>query len=143
MKEMDDRRAHIIGSALNLEKEGPLIIGLNDLVRDVLFSMQLLSERASQQIEMKLNKSVISCLKSPPLHFGENSLPPIEEVISNCRTEEKAKKMTATQLCRKSLREKMFRVCLKKVCFHIKLPQSAKEYITAVNPLCAYKLYPR
>ena len=111
LKDMDDKRAHIIGAATNIEKEGPLKINLGDMVREVLYSMQLISERVLTQLETKSSKAALVCLKNSPLNFGENPRPSIHDVVSACKGDEKGKKLTATQQGRKALGEKVPCVC--------------------------------
>ena len=107
VKEMDDKRAHIIGAATNIEKEGPLKIDIGDMVRGVLFSMQLLSERVVTQLETNSSKTALVCLKNSPLNCGGNPRPSIHDVVSACKSDEKGKKLSATQQGRKALCEKV------------------------------------
>ena len=108
---MDDQRAHIIGIADNLEKEGPLCLKLGELVRDALHFMELLSVRVLVQVETKAKKAAQSSLKASPVIFGENPAPPMEELLRVCKSEDKVKKLLSSQHGRKALCEKVFKVC--------------------------------
>ena len=109
---MEDKRAHIIGGACNIEKEGTLQIAFGDMGSDVLFSAHLISEKVATQIETKSADAALACLANSPLNFGKNMRPSIQDFVSSCKSDEKGKKLVATQHCRKALCERVAFACL-------------------------------